>query len=165
MKDNWWKIGVLAVVILGLVYWRQQGAQPEQAIELNEEQQLEERVNRFLEETGRVLPEGAERANLTDEVGEGAGTGVATRVADERGTTITILAGLPDPRGGFYQAFLVLGDNEYRSIGRLEAGKGGYMIERRLSNVPEEANEIVVSHEQSLTERPRGDIVLRGTFR
>lgn len=119
---------------------------------------LNEQTNKFLEENNIELPEGAARANLkgTD------GTGVATKEAAATGTTITILADLPELQVGSYYGWAGSGD-QIQLLGRLSARKGGYVVEKTMSGDFEEEVKVQVSRETETAATPT-TVVLEGEF-
>jgi hypothetical protein len=162
MKDNWWKFLVLAVVVIGLVWWRQNQAPREELEVPTPEEQLEQQVNQFLEDSGIRLPEGSERANLSDQTG-GSATGVASRQVGTTRTDITVIADLPDLTGGSYVAWLTDEDGDFERMGALRPAKGGYLIDFSTSQNIEGMDEVVISRETSITNQP-SELILQGSF-
>lgn len=162
-RENWWKFLVLALVVLGLIWWRQNRNQPEEEL-VTEAEQIEEQVNRYLEERGIELPEGGRRANLKD-VAEGLGTGVATVVesdeTEER--TYTVIAGLPDLSVGWYVVWARNAEGDLVNLGRMRQAKGGYLLDTTSAQDLSGYEEVVISKEDSVSDEP-SEIVLEGEF-
>lgn len=133
MRGQWWWV-VLAIVVVGIVFWKFQGGGEEVAEDLeeiipNEVVEGERRAEEFLSEKGIDLPNGATRAVLFDKTG-GNATGVVVREQMNGQALYTVLAALPDPTDGWYQAWLArAGNQEPVSLGILALGKGGYLTE------------------------------------
>jgi len=165
MKDNWWRLLLLIAVVIGLIWWRQSRNDDNKPTPNTntEEQQVEERANRFLEERNIQLPEGAERTNLKD-VSGGEGTGVVTRVASDNKTELTVLAALPDLDEGYYMAWVRNGDNSVQKLGRLQMGKGGYMVDAQVNQKLSGAEKVIISRETKATDEPTS-VVLEGAFK
>lgn len=163
MQDNrhWIAIAGVILLVVGFLWWRGRTAAPESPI-TDEDIELEERVNRFLEDRGITLPEGVERVNLRDETGEGY-AGVATRSLEVNGSQLTLIADLPDLDEGWYEAWLRGEDEDYRSLGRLRESKGGYIIDQLSTLDADEYRWIVISRETASVSEPT-DVVLRGEF-
>lgn len=162
LRENWWKYLILAVVVVGLLWYRRDGTEdtPE-VVTPNDDEVVEQQVDDFLRDRNISLPEGGDRANLRDQTDDGL-TGVATRTDENE--LITVLADLPDPEAGnFYQAFLLSGDNDYLSLGRLRPAKGGYLLETRVDADLSGYDTVVISRETGEASEP-SRILLRGNF-
>lgn len=162
MRENWWKFLVLAGVVGGLVWWRQ-GQAPKEEIEVQTpEERLEEQVNRFLDDSGISLPEGAERANLSD-VSGGDASGVVSKEESGSLTELTVIADLPELTGGSYVAWLVSDEGVFMRLGALRAAKGGFLVDFSSTSDLTGYDTVVVSRETSITTQPSSEI-LRGSF-
>lgn len=161
LKKTGWLSLLLVVLLVGSLAGCRRGGE-EADLELPDETQVEEQVNRFLEENQVTLPEGAERANLSSPEDSGE-TGVVTRQEQEVGEEVTVLAALPDLEQGSYYAWMVTGEDSYELIGALNPAKGGYLIERVMSGEVQSTGEVVVSRETSVGDAPT-NVVLRGSF-
>ncbi len=73
-----------------------------------------------------VVPDGAERADLSSPNG-GEGVGVATRQKTNTGYSITVMANLPVPDSGSYQAAATDGNTNI-VLGKLNITKSGYLV-------------------------------------
>lgn len=162
LKDNWWKFLVLGAVVVGLIWWRQQGTELQNEDELAEQLELQEQVDEFIEERGIELPEGSERANLRAEEGV-TGTGVATRVAEGEGVDeFTVAVDLPEPESGWYVAWLV-NDEETVKLGRLTMTKSGFVGDFSVDEEVSGLNQVRISQETGEVEEP-SNTVLEGSF-
>lgn len=162
MRENWWKFLVLALVVGGLVWWRQQEPQ-ESVLDLpTEEEALEDTVDTFLRDRGLVLPEDSDRANLADQANSGA-TGVAVRKQEATGTEVTVMAALPDLTDGVYVAWVRQDDGKYLKLGTLRASKGGWLLDYS-GKAELMSEEVVVSREDSSQVTTPDEIMLKGTF-
>jgi hypothetical protein len=151
---------ILFVVPVLVLSGCRRGQEEEENNLVSEDVQLEERVNRFLDESGVSLPENGERANMSDETG-GDATGVVNRQTEGNQTMFTVLAALPEPTGN-YHAWVDTGEESYLYLGRLTPAKGGYLLEKTIEG-EFSGNEVVVSDEVRVGETPT-NIVLRGQF-
>lgn len=156
MEGNWWKLLVLGAVILGLIWWRSGGQEPEMDESVLQGAQLEQQVNEFLEDQNLTLPEGSERANLAAKDGSSS-TGVASRVAGDDAANFSVLASLNALESGVYAAALVNDANETMPLGTLSVRKGGYILESSLTND-------VAGYDTVRVTDPKGVTVLEGTF-
>ncbi len=125
-------------------------------------------VESQLEESFRVdIPDDAEKVELKD-VANVNGAAIATRSWENNRYTATILADLPDPESGFYQAWIGLGGaNEEGatlvSLGQMWVSKGGWMIEYQSNTNYSDYDTIVVTQESASDSRPEKRI-LEGSF-
>ena len=154
-------IGAIILVIVGLIWLRGRNAGLQIEVP-DEDTQLEEQVNRFLEDRGITLPEGADRANLRDRTDSGY-TGISTRQIQDNSTTYTIIASLDDLDMGWYEAWIVNNDDDFISLGRLRTSKGGFLLDYSTSIDTEGYNKVQISQESSVASRP-SDIILEGEF-
>ena len=161
LKDNGWRFLVLGAVVIGLIWWRQQGLVNQDEDILAEQLALEQQVNEFLEERGIELPEGSDRANLRSVAGE-LGTGVATRVEGGEQTEFTVVAALQELEAGWYEAWL-RADGEVLSMGRMRSAKGGFVVDYSTGVDASSYSNVVVSRQDSSTSEPM-EIVLEGEF-
>lgn len=123
---------------------------------------LEQRVEELLEKSGVELPEGVDRADLNPV--EGDGTGLATRNLVDQGREYTVLAALPTPVSGWYEAWISNDDgSEAVSLGRLQSVKGGYLVEVTLDGELSEKNRVVVTLGPT-DEGATTNVVLEGAF-
>lgn len=86
-----------------------------------ETQQLESKFN-------FVIPDDVEKINLQVAFGF-EGQGVATRKFADGVFSHVIIADLPEPALGSYQAWLIKDDTNKISTGALKLAKGGYLLE------------------------------------
>lgn len=113
---------------------------------LSVEDELEQRFN-------MELPEGVERAELTDQTG-GNSSAIATRSYESGVYEMTLLADVPD---GSYTARLTDENSEQtRNLGSLRVAKGGYLLEYEASEDLTGLNTVEV-----LT---GSEVILRGSF-
>lgn len=110
------------------------------------------------------IPDNAETAELT---GDGV-SALASRETSENGSTISILADLPDPETGVYQAWVEKGeegqdDFDRVSLGNLRMAKGGYLLEYSGTKDLTDYKKVTVSRE-TLQDSTIEDIVLQGNF-
>jgi len=76
---------------------------------------------------------------------------------------LTILAGLPDPKTGyFYQGWIVNGTT-YLSLGKLRVAKGGYLVDFRSTTNYSNIKNVVVTLEKVFNNTPETRI-LEGSF-
>ena len=73
-----------------------------------------------------TVPKGGERADL-NRVSGSEGVGVATRQKTNSQTTITVMANLPTPQAGNYQAAVTNGTQTI-TLGKMEVTKSGYLV-------------------------------------
>lgn len=136
--------------------------QPEESAQPTPEQVAQEETNKFLTDQGIKLPEGAQRAYLSGQIGS---RGVVTKEMESSNkmVTYTIVASLPDIKTGVYQGFISDG-TAYKSLGYLRQDKGGYVGEKTLSaSGLESFNQVVVS-QGSNTASPSAEVMLTGQF-
>jgi hypothetical protein len=158
-QKDWWRYVAVAVVVVGLAWWRNQA--PKAPVEEKSLAQVtEERTNQFLEDAGIIIPEGSERANLEDVTATGA-TGIATRREVNGRTEVTVIAGVPN-ENNTYVGWLTNASGEYTRMGTLRVSKGGLTLEYS-GNDLDELNQVVVSEEMNVGNSPTKE-VLRGTF-
>jgi hypothetical protein len=120
------------------------------------------KVNQFLANQGITLPAGALRANLVD-VSSSGGTGVVTKEVQSNKTTYSVIADLPDPVGGHYEAWLQQGNSANVDLGQLVAEKGGYIVEKMTTEDWSAYVNVVISKESGKTATPT-QIILKGQF-
>lgn len=80
-----------------------------------------------------TIPDNVEKINLQAESGF-EGVGVATRNFENGTFSQMIIADLPEPASGNYQAWLIKDDNTKISTGILKLAKGGYLLEFSSNN-------------------------------
>lgn len=158
-NKDWWRYGLVALVVVGLLWWRNR-QQPEAPVAPMSEQEATERANKFLQEAGIEVPEGTERANLMDLVNEGL-TGVVTRKVEGGKTEISVIAGLPETTK-LYVAWLANDQGDWRRLGRLVDEKGGMKLDYQGEGIGG-FDEVVVSEETGVGVKPTKP-VLRGYF-
>lgn len=149
-------IGVLTVGVLAAGCRRQPS---EEALTTPEQQAVQE-TNRFLEDQGITLPEGAERAYL---IGEAGDRGVATREIAETKQTYTIVADLAAPASGAYFGWVKNAEGESQKLGMMIAQKGGYVVEKTTSEDWSAYNQVIVSQDAGTATEP-GTTVVSGSF-
>jgi hypothetical protein len=113
---------------------------------------ISERVNNAF--PGLTVPEGAGRADLNNVTG-GDGVGVATKQKTGSGFNITVMANLPDPVTGSYQAELTDGTAKI-NLGRLSVTKSGFLVNYTSSKDLDAFNKVTVTL--------NGTTVLEGSF-
>lgn len=158
VKKDWWRYAILAGVVVGLIWWRNRG--PEAPASPTKEEQVAERANKFLEDSGIALPEGVARTNLEDVTG-GMATGVATINKTNGTSEVMVLAGIPDEKG-IYVAWLMNEAGQYKRLGRLVSNKGGMTLSftgKDLSSY----KTLIVSKEEKIGNEPTEQI-LKGTL-
>lgn len=154
-------IGVVILAVLAVViyFWQGKGPKlqvPEETPKTTSEKRIEEKFN-------LTLPEGVERTSLEDVAGVDA-IAIATRQFEDKSFTLTILADLPDPAEGFYQAWIQEQDSlEKLSIGRLAVAKGGYLLEFSAAKDYSNYNKVMVSLEKAVDSKMEKP-VLEGSF-
>ncbi len=118
--------------------------------------------------TARTLPSDAEQTALRD-VSGGSASGIATRKFVNGRFEFTILADLPDPAAGkYYEAWLVKGKPdetgfETISVGKLQANKGGWVLEYVGKENKPDHKGVVVTLESVSDQKPETHI-LEGSF-
>jgi hypothetical protein len=153
---------ILILVVVGLIWWRQRDTGPsEEEQQLQEQMELEQQVDEFLQERGIELPEGSDRANLRDVTG-GAAAGVVIRQVGDMEAEYTVIGALPAPESGWYEAWLV-SDNRILDMGRMREGKGGYVVDFSTTEDVSGLDQVQVSQEIRVTEQPT-EILLEGSF-
>ena len=153
-------IGIVVLIGIAAVVFFIQNRQPEVApIDATPTPSLEERQQE-MEDRFRVdIPDDVDKANLE---GNG-GSGIATRDGQEVGSSVTVLADLPDPESGkFYQAWLRK-DGELESLGVMSVVKGGYLLDSSLRESGVSYNDVVITLETTLDDNPE-TIILQGSF-
>lgn len=111
---------------------------------------------------GLTVPANADKTSLTD-VSGGIGMGEAIRGIKNGLLSLTVLADLEAPKSGyFYQAWLFNGSS-YLSLGRMELGKGGYIIDFSSSKYYSDYKKVVVTLEKAFNSTPETH-VLEGSF-
>ena len=111
---------------------------------------------------GLKIPANADKADLKD-VSGGVGLGEAVRTYQNGKFSLTILAGLPDPKTGyFYQGWIVNGTT-YLSLGKLRVAKGGYLVDFRSTTNYSNIKNVVVTLEKVFNNTPETRI-LEGSF-
>ena len=159
-KSNVWKMLLVVLLVVSFAGCRRGEEQEEEPA--SEEVQLEQNVNKFLEENEVTISTEGARANLAD-VSGGDAAGVATKEQEENSADFTVLAALPDLDGGSYQAWVAVGEGEYTNLGSMRAAKGGYLIERSMDGDFSEANVVEVSKETLVGSQPTS-VILKGEF-
>jgi hypothetical protein len=138
-------IGIIILAILaGVIYWFRRPQEP--SIELPE-QTTEEKIE---EKFKTQIPEGVEKADLTD-VSGGNATGLAYRQIVNGVFSLSILADLPDPPSGeFYQGWLVKtnGEEVMFSLGKFRIAKGGFLLDFSSATDYSDYKTVVVSQEK-----------------
>lgn len=113
------------------------------------------------------IPEDVESIELVSVSGR-SGRGIATRKylpaqTGEGGTfTHAVLADLADLESGFYEGWLVMGD-EFISTGKMRIAKGGYLLEFSSSTDYSDYEEVVITLETVFDNLPETH-VLEGSF-
>lgn len=115
--------------------------------------EIEDRVSEFGKQFGVTIPEDVDKVVLESTTGEPA-SGLATRDR-KQGGSLTILANLPDTKLG-YTARLTQ-DNKKFDLGALQVSKGGWMVEKNLTQ------EAAGYQTVEVLEGPT--VVLRGQFK
>lgn len=159
---------IVLVVILGYYFWRRGSAndqmrvgEPTPGSTLSTESKIEDafKVN---------IPDDVDKAELRD-VGGGTGSGIGTRKFENGRFEHSLLVDLPDPASGkFYQGWIVRageGDENYSlvSTGRLQAAKGGFMLNFTSSTNFSDHGRVLVTLEGVNDQTPETR-VLEGTF-
>ncbi len=103
---------------------------------------------------GLKVPDGADRADLGS-TGETEGVGVATRQKTNIGSSLTVMANLPDPKPGVYQAELSNGTAKIM-LGKLSLTKSGYLVNYTTIKDLSSYNKVTVTL--------NGSSVLEGSF-
>lgn len=162
------KGGLIVAAIAGFFYFTNQSGQDDTTDfdSSTPQDTLEETENQIEERFRTEIPEGAERAELrSDDVD---GRALATREVTDEGTTVSVLADLPDPETGFYQAWIQRGEEgeeefERISLGRLTVAKGGYVTEYSSADDLSDYDQVVLSQETSQDSEPE-EILIEGSF-
>lgn len=111
---------------------------------------------------GFNVPANADRAELT-EVSGGQGIGEATRTFENGTFSLTVMADLPDPAAGYFYQGWIVKDNTYLSLGKLEAAKGGFLVNFTSFTNYSDYKKVVVTQEKVFDNTPETHI-LEGSF-
>lgn len=114
---------------------------------------IEDQISELGKQFGVTIPEDVDKVVLESTSGEPA-SGLATRDR-KTGGLVTILANLPDSKLG-YAARLTEGDKKFE-LGDLRVSKGGWMVEKTLTEEAAELNTVEVLEGQT--------VVLKGQFK
>lgn len=134
--------------------------QPIEIMPSTEEQVIQEETNKFLDEQGIKLAEGAQRAYLSGQLGS---RGVATKEFTEKTVNYAIVASLPEMGAKTYQGFISDGDS-YKSLGVLREDKGGYVVEKTLQAEGLENYTRVIVSQGAGNSSPSAEVFLTGQF-
>lgn len=153
-------LGIL-LVVAGIIYFvRRPSNTPLEIPEQTVEQKMEDKFK-------TQIPEGVDKAELTDVTG-GDASGIATRDYTDGKFNHAVLADLPDPVSGFYEGWLVRGqegesDFNFISTGKLRMAKGGYMLDFSSDKDLSDYSKVVITHETLFDSTPE-DHILEGSF-
>jgi len=121
--------------------------------ETGEGVKIEDKISQLSQQFGVTIPEDVDTTVLESTTGEPA-SGLATRDR-KTGGLVTILANLPDSKLG-YSANLTEGDKKF-DLGNLQVTKGGWMVEKTLTEEAAGYQTVEVLEGQN--------VVLRGQFK
>lgn len=155
-KDIVIGIVVLAILAVILIFYNKS-----KTPSITQVPDLKEQESQIEEQFMVNIPENVEKASLQDVTGNGF-IGFATRDFSNSMFTLTVLADLPDPDIGFYQAWLVK-DDMYVSAGKLKVAKGGYLLEFNSSLDLSDYTKVQVTQETIFDSTPEVTI-LEGEF-
>ncbi len=117
---------------------------------------------KFEQELGIDIPDEGQRSTLRDVIG-GNRLAIVRRIEKSGNTEIVINANLDDPpKGSFYQAWLVKGDEQI-ALGELRLTKGGYLLEVTETRNLEGFNRVVIT-EENTQDNKMEKRVLEGNF-
>jgi len=112
------------------------------------------------------IPDGAQKAELVA-TGDIEGSAIATLEEDKGRNLVTILADLPDPESGTYQAWLVKGERDGFSdtipLGSMRPAKGGWILDPTPVGEVEGFDKVIVSLERDI-DSSLETVVLEGSF-
>lgn len=153
-------LGIL-LVVAGIVYFvRRPSTTPIEIPEQTVEEKIEDRFK-------MQIPDDVDKTELSDVTG-GSASGIATRDFTEGKFTHAVLADLPEPEGGFYEGWLVRGEEgdvnfDFFSTGKLRIAKGGYVLEYTSAKDYSDYNKVVITFETVFDKTPE-DHILEGSF-
>ena len=149
---------ILAVVAAAIFLLRRNPSVPQTSNTTSPTPSAEER----LEDAFKTdIPDDVEKVELRD-VANVSATALATRKWENGRFEATIMADLPNPENGFYQAWIVK-DTQFISLGRMRVAKGGWIIEYQSNTNYSEYDKVVVSLEITNDNKPEKHIV-EGSF-
>ena len=155
------KGAIVIAAVAGIIYYIGQTNEEPQDTQTPISQNTLEETQRQIEERFRTqVPEGVDRTELKREGVDGVA--LATREVTETGTNISILADLPDPQVGFYQAWIEKED-EMISLGRLDIAKGGFVVEFTSERDLSEYDKVMITQQSDQQSSPE-DVVIEGRF-
>ncbi len=152
MKRGQVLLGIFIVlVVLGIFFGTKKAREPKLKVTDTDTVETQEFENRF----NITIPDDVEKIDLQASSGfEGAG--VATRKFDRGNFSHVVIADLPDPSSGNYQAWLVKDDTTNIFTGLLRLAKGGYILEFNSKIDYSDYNKVEI--------RLQDKIVLSGSF-
>jgi hypothetical protein len=156
-------IGLIVLAVLaGIIFWFQK---PNKDLKVPETSSVEEKMEEYF---NVEIPEDVEKTQLL-EVGEGDGTGIATRNYENDTFIHVVLADLPQPKAPyFYEGWLVRGQEgdenfDYISTGKMRFAKGGFLLEFESSIDYLGYKGVVITQEEKEDDIPE-EHVLEGAF-
>ncbi len=157
-------IGAIVVVLIlaGAYYFFTQRQRREEVGSVLISPTIEELEEGFEAGMGIEVPEGVEKATLTDVTG-GAGTGMATRKFEAGAFEHTAMASLPEPGAGQYYEGWLVRDSDFISTGKMREMKGGWYLEFSSEKDYSDYNQVVITLEEKDDRLPEKH-VLEGRF-
>jgi len=157
-----WGLALLGLIVVAGWYWMTNRVEPESVIEVGDNLEISEEVLERFKGVSE-LSEWSEKVELRPVTGE-TGLGLATREVVDGQLLHSVMADLPELRGGeFYEGWLVNGERKV-SVGKLVKEKGGWLLESVGDKGLVEYDSVVITLEVRDDNIPEKE-VLKGTFK